>query len=243
MFLTSQLIFILVTLKYFTLITKDQQRSLDLARMLESNGHKTHFAPLFDIEYLEVNIESFDFGAVIITSSNAIKSLTDLNLNKDIEIFSVGTITGLDLRRAGFNNIKTAPDQDASSLRELIKSDYNKEQKILYICAEQVTMDFQEELAQLNIEVEKHVSYRITPKERLDNNLGESKLDYILVFSSRSARILLELVRQDSKLKEKFKLAKILCLSNKIAGEFRNSDFKKIGNFQELEILKEHYAL
>jgi len=229
-------------LKY-SLITKERERSEALEDMLKKNCHEVYFAPLFEIEYFEPIDKMFDFGAIIITSSNSIKSLIDLNIDKNTEIFSVGKITSLDLRKAGFNNVKTAINQDAQSLKELIRANYNKEEAILYICAQKVTMDFPKELARFNIKVEKYVSYKANPRNNIDGNLKEVRFDFILVFSSRSANIFIELTNRDPELKEKFKLAKILCLSNKIADEFKNSDFKNIGNFQESEILKEYYSL
>ena len=231
-----------MTLKY-CLITKERERSMALEDILKKDCQEVHFAPLFEIEYFEPYDIMFDYGAIIITSSNSIKSLIDLNIDKDIEIFSVGKITSFDLRRAGFNNIKTSLGQDAQSLKELISESYNKEEAILYICAQEVTMDFKKELAFFDIQVEKYVSYKINPKTNLDGNLRKIKFDHILIFSRRSAKIFLELTQLDLKLKDKFKLAKILCLSNKIADEFKNSDFKNIGNFQESEILKEYYSL
>lgn len=223
------------------LITKDQERSKKLEEILKREKNNLFFAPLFDIHYLKNKISRVDFGAIIITSANAIKSLIDLNIDKNIEIFSVGNMTSCELQEAGFDNIKTAKNQDALSLKELVIENYQKDLPILYLCGDKITLDFQKELRAVNIEVEKYVSYRTKKKNTLCPKLAHLNFDYILIFSKYSAQIFLEIVAQDEQLKNNFKLAKILCLSNKIADEFKNSDFKNIGNFHTLNILKEHY--
>lgn len=225
----------------YCLITKDQERSKNLENILKTQNYEVYFAPLFDVKYQAPEFTSLEFGAVIVTSANAIKALNSLNIDKEIEIFSVGKITTLELQEVGFKNIKTAPNQNANSLKELIISDYKLNKKLLYLCGDKITLDFQKELFDFGINVEKYVSYKTSPNTEIKPEIANIRFDYILVFSKYSAQIFLKLTNENKQLKDNFKLAKILCLSNKIADEFKNSDFKNIGNFSELEILKKHY--
>ncbi|MBL6664239.1 MAG: uroporphyrinogen-III synthase [Rickettsiales bacterium] len=223
------------------LITKDQKRSKNLEGILKKYHYHVHFSPLFDVKYLNNTITDQDFGAVIVTSAIVVAPLTEISLDKNIRIFSVGKFTTLELKNAGFTNIKTAPNQDANSLKELVISDYKENKEILYLCGDKITLDFKRELAEFNIKVRQYVSYQTNPRTEINKDICGVTFDYILIFSKNSAKIFLNLVNQNQELKDNFKLAKILCLSNKIADEFQNSDFKNISNFSELDILQKHY--
>ena len=223
------------------LITKDRERSQNLEKLLQDHQCQLYFAPLFEVSYLENVIEKKDFGAVIVTSANAVSSLTKMHLDKKITVFSVGKITTLELENAGFSNVKTAPNQDAASLKELIIAKYKQDKELLYLCGDKITLDFQKELEVVNMKVQKYVSYQTTPKTEITPDIAAIKCDYILIFSKYSAQLFLELSAKNVELKANFKLAKILCLSNKIADEFQNSDFQNIGNFSELDVLKKYY--
>lgn len=228
------------------LITRQYSRSKELSKLIEEVGHQPYFLELFKV----VNSEAIkhqdqlanNFKAVIITSANAINCLISLNFKKNIKIYSIGNITTKKLQAAGFNNILTSKPQNAKALEKLI-IDNHKSGEILHLQGPKITLDFSVSLAQKNIKVSKQLAYQIKPITKLQHNLANIDFDYVLIFSNNSAKIFLNLVNQDSNLKQQLVKAKILCFSTKIIAEFKKSDFKNIALFQDINFLKSYYDL
>ena len=225
------------------LITRQYSRAKELSHFLQENNHQTNYLPLFNVNTVKLGIDIEEFNAVIISSVNAIEALSKLNIRLNIIIYCVGRITAIELRKRGFNNIKIAKSQNAKSLKELIIYSHDPKDKILYLCAPNITLDFTEELKKYNILVKKYIAYNIKPIKIAQEDFSNIMLDYILIFSSNSAKLFLNLVNKNKSLKNTFLSAKILCLSDKIIAEFKDSDFKKIEHFAQNEILKQYYRL
>lgn len=228
------------------LITRHSNRAKELRKYLEENKTIVVCEPLFEVK--KVNIEKLNqnFGAIIITSKNAIESLLSYNFDKNIKIFCVGKKTANEVKKFGFLNIEFAVDENALSLMSLIVENYQaKNLPILYLHGEIITLDFAKELQNHNMVVKKILCYKTLEKDFSDEFLHfcqNNSFDYILVFSQNSAKIFANLAQKHNLIKF-FNNSKILGFSNKICDILIKSNFKKVAKFDEFKILKNYYNL
>ena len=156
------------------LITRPLQESLVFSGHVHRSNHsiRTICIPLFEIEIIEVEKDLSEVTTVIVTSSNAIKSLKKSQIVFNGKLFCVGETTELFAQKSGFCSISSA--KDLSSLIILIqKSMSNKIEKLVYFRGEEVVADLAGLLRMKHFNIDEVICYRKLPK-KLPKNIVAS---------------------------------------------------------------------
>ncbi len=228
------------------LLTREQNKSLELLNLLTKAGFKTFSEPLF----LTKNVSNIKLKGlkqpsfVIITSQNACNGLLKSGISKDIKIYAVGKKTARSLENLGFNQVVFPEVSSAKALKEMILAQ-EKPSCGAYFHGSIISLDFAAELKAAGFLIEKIQSYKIYRK----NNFSKELLDFskteffakVLIFSQNSAKIFLDLAKKHNLLAY-FKQSQILCMSEKILLEIKNSGFENAAIFSDFPILKEIYG-
>lgn len=227
------------------LLTRTHEHSHELAELLKKEGFSTFIEPLFSVKKITISQKNnSQIPAVIITSANSCDAVIDFGFDKNVKIFSVGKKTTQKLITAGFTNIVTAPESSAESLKQLIIQTTDKSSEILYFHGSIITLDFQSELAQFNLKVQKILAYETLAAENFSPEFlqisRQKTFDHVLLFSQNSAQIFFKLATRHNLL-EYFAASQILCLSEKILTDVKNFGFTNSANFTEFPILKKIY--
>ena len=228
------------------LITRPLIESEDLMVKLFSLGHKIVHIPTLKISAANVcPIDAKKYDAFIFTSANAIKNLKLNNQDTSKICFCVGSITEKIVRQKGYNNTISA-DGTVNALKNIIlNSDLiDKKKTIAYFCGDYISSNLDIELKNDGFQVDKIINY--TSEKIVDLNEENNKIinnhppDIIFIYSKRSAESFIEIVKKYS-LNGLMTESRVLCISEKVLGVFKNSGWNRLEVFQpgeELEKLK-----
>ena len=228
------------------LITRPLIDSEDLMGKLFSLGHKIVHIPTLKISASDVGpIDAKKYDAFIFTSTNAIRNLKLNNQDTSKICFCVGSITEKIVRLKGYNNTVSAGGTVNALKNIILNSDQiDKKKSIAYFCGDYVSSNLDIELKNDGFQVDKIINY--TSEKITDLNEENNKIiknhppDIIFIYSKRSAESFIEIVKKYS-LNGLMTESRVLCISEKVLGVFKNSGWKKLEIFQpgeELEKLK-----
>ena len=176
------------------LVTRPDAEARRTAQTLRARGHDVQVAPLLRIEPVPATIPEGPWTAVLMTSTNAARSISEhpaLARLKDCPVFVVGARTAQAARRAGFTLVDCA-DGDAASLAAMLARRFRGEPaRLLYLCGEQRAFDLAGALSRDGIDVCSVEVYRAVAADHfppeVDAALRAGSFDGILHFSRRSA--------------------------------------------------------
>ena len=101
------------------LLTRPLEDCSEMIIKFQSLGHKVSHLPLLSIKKIFYEkIDFSKFGAIIFTSSNAVRFLNMNGLDKNIKCFCVGDATEKEARGYGFSNT-IAAEGNVLNLKEL----------------------------------------------------------------------------------------------------------------------------
>ena len=146
------------------LITRPLQDSLAFSKQINqlNKSIKTICSPLFEIENFVVNHDLSNIGGLIITSSNALRSLKKSCIVFSGPVFCVGKSTALLAQSEGYHSISS--NGNTSELRNLIKTIVVKSsEKLIYFRGEETIGKLGEHLRNENYSVEEVICYRKVP--------------------------------------------------------------------------------
>jgi uroporphyrinogen-III synthase len=189
------------------LVTRPHPDDETTAARLRARGFEVLQAPMLRFEPLAfADDEDAHYGAVIVTSANALRGLTpqlkDSKLLK-LPLFAVGEHTASAARSAGFETVIPA-DGGAASLRELVLAGVKtkalkKASPLLYLAGADLARDLAGELGERGFTVVTHTTYRMAPVASLPGEVCgafvANAVEAVLHYSRRSARAFLEAVR------------------------------------------------
>ena len=190
------------------LLTRTIKDSTDLAKQLEAYNINSYIEPMFNMEYLDCNLDSADLSssqAVIFTSKNALYAIKNvIQKFAHLKCFVVGNATAKAAKRFKFKDVYIA-NNSAKSLADLILAKTAiKDGKLLYFCGELVTLDFKEELEKHGYNVQKFCVYKtVALKEfspELKDKINNNQIKTMLLYSSNTAEIFLDLIKQNDML-------------------------------------------
>ncbi len=229
------------------LVSRTKNQAKEVVKIIENKGFKAFVEPLFLIKNFMIKKqispeEILQTSFVIITSSNAIKALNQLNLAKNTKIFAVGIKTAKILESHGFNNVFFPKKSSALDLKNLIiKSKLNKEGLVIYLHGSKITLDFKGELKKYGFEVKKILAYETTEINSFSPKLLEfcskNRFSHILLFSKNNAKTFFNLAKKHNLL-EYLAHSQIVCLSEEILFDVKNFGFKNSITFADFPILK-----
>jgi uroporphyrinogen-III synthase len=195
-------------------------------------GHKIMHIPTLKIK--SANMETInikDFNALVFTSSNAVKNLSIKGEKKNIKCFCVGSVTEKIARLNGFTKTISASG-NVNALKNLILNtkELKKNDKLAYICGDQITLELDKELGREGFRVKKFINYF---SEKI-TSLNDANIDLIkkyppnviFVYSLRSAESFNSIVANYS-LAPMMTQSIVMCISKKIVDYFDKAGWKK----------------
>jgi uroporphyrinogen-III synthase len=189
------------------LVTRPQPDDEATAANLRARGFEVLLAPMLRFEPVAFRDDGgADYGAVIVTSANALRglmpNLKDSRLLK-LPLFAVGEHTAAAARGAGFENVIVAGG-DAGALRDGVlagvkRKTLKKTSPLLYLAGADLARDLAGELGARGFTVVTQTTYRMSPVSGLPRETCEAfaanRVEAVLHYSGRSARAFLEAAR------------------------------------------------
>jgi uroporphyrinogen-III synthase len=182
------------------LVTRPQPDNDSTAAILRARGWDVLAAPMLRFERVMPSIDpDAGFGAVIVTSANALRALAgqpvDDNLLR-LPLFAVGDRSAQAARDFGFATVISA-DGDAAALRDLLTNSakakvLKKDSTLLYLAGADLSRDLAGELGARGFTVVTQTTYRMAPVADLPDDVSTSfasgTIEAVLHYSRRSAR-------------------------------------------------------
>tara|TARA_Y100001936_G_scaffold247831_1_gene294489 strand:- start:487 stop:1191 length:705 start_codon:yes stop_codon:yes gene_type:complete len=214
------------------ILTRPFNDTENLMQELFNLGHKIIHIPTLKIK--SANLEKIDienFNALVFTSSNAVKNLSIKGEKKNVKCFCVGSVTEKIARLSGFTKTISASG-NVNALKNLIinSKELKKNDKLAYICGDQITLELDKELGREGFRVKKFINYfseKITTLN--DANIDLIKKyppNVIFVYSLRSAESLNSIVANYS-LAPMMTQSIVMCISKKIVDYLDKAGWKK----------------
>ena len=214
------------------ILTRPFNDTENLMQELFNLGHKIIHIPTLKIK--SANLEKIDienFNALVFTSSNAVKNLSIKGEKKNVKCFCVGSVTEKIARLSGFTKTISASG-NVNALKNLIinSKELKKNDKLAYICGDQITLELDKELGREGFRVKKFINYfseKITTLN--DANIDLIKKyppNVIFVYSLRSAESLNSIVVNYS-LAPMMTQSIVMCISKKIVDYLDKAGWKK----------------
>ena len=214
------------------ILTRPLNDTENLMQELFNLGHKIIHIPTLKIK--SANLEKIDienFNALVFTSSNAVKNLSVKGEKENIKCFCVGSVTEKIARLSGFTKTISASG-NVNALKNLIlnSNELKKNDKLAYICGDQITLELDKELEREGFRVKKFINYF---SEKI-TSLNDANIDLIkkyppnviFVYSLRSAESFNSIVANYS-LAPMMTQSIVMCISKKIVDYFDKAGWKK----------------
>jgi uroporphyrinogen-III synthase len=189
------------------LVTRPHPDDEATAASLRARGFEVLLAPMLRFEPVAFDDdEDVRYGAVIVTSANALRGierqLKDGQLRK-LPLFAIGEHTAAAARSIGFETVISAKG-GAASLRDLVLASVKaktlkKASPLLYLAGADLARDLAGELGERGFTVVTQTTYRMVPLSSLPREtcdaFAANRVEAVLHYSRRSARAFLESVR------------------------------------------------
>jgi uroporphyrinogen-III synthase len=189
------------------LVTRPHPEDETTASALRARGYEVLRAPVLRFEPVAFSDdEDGQYGAVIVTSANALRGLTPQLANSKLlklPLFAVGEHTASAARDVGFEIVISA-NGDAGTLRDLVLATVktrklHKTSPLLYFAGADLARDIAGELGTRGFTVVTHTTYRMSPVPGLPRETCEAfaanRVEAVLHYSRRSARAFVEAAR------------------------------------------------
>lgn len=189
------------------LVTRPGPDDALTAGALRARGLEVLCAPMLRFEAVPFQDEGdADYGAVIVTSANALRAVAPKLGNSrllKLPLFAVGEHTAAAAREAGFSEV-IASKGDAGALRDLVvagakSKQLKKASPLLYLAGADLARDIAGELGAKGFMVVTRTTYRMVPVPSLPREICDAfvahRIDAVLHYSRRSARAFLDAAR------------------------------------------------
>jgi len=230
------------------LITRSKNRSKKLKEALEISGYRVFIEPLFSIKKNLIALDSIKkntpkISNILISSTNAIYILKELNIPKKTAIYAVGSSTAEKIKKLGYNNIFYPKKSSGLQLYKFIIQNLSP-QTIHYFHGEKISFDFKNKLQKKGFEIKNFQVYKTIEIKKFSKNFSDfiinNKFEEILIFSQNSLEIFNKMLKKYN-LVEYFNYSNTICLSKKIAKNAQKIGFNKTQIFQKNPVLNKFY--
>jgi len=183
------------------LVTRPLEDATRTAQRLATRGHRALIAPLLEVRSFDgTELALDDVQAILATSGNGIRALARRSPRRDIAVFAVGTRTAAVACAEGFARVLDA-EGDAEALAALVQRRLQPHAgSLLHATGADSQDDLHALLERSGFRVRSCVLYEAHPVPFLGSAaceaLRDGSLDAVLIFSPRSARLLVERVRE-----------------------------------------------
>ena len=173
-------------------VTRPQVDGERTATALRTRGHEVLVAPLMRVETIVGDLDG-EWGAVVITSANAVNAIGDARARKDLiklPLFAVGERSAEAARLAGFTNVTSANGDVRDLVRLIAAHRVDGKALLLYLAGEDRAVDLLGELSSRGIVAEMRIVYRAVTEPfppALIEALKAGEVDAVMHFSRRSA--------------------------------------------------------
>ena len=214
------------------LVTRASPAAEKTATRLQALGHEAVIVPLSAIEPTRLAVPTRHFDALVVTSANALRSITHDELANFLPtpLYAVGKSTAAAARASGFTAILEGTD-DSAALANLIVRQMPRQGKILYLAGEPRKPILEEALKREGFLCTVHLAYCTVHAETAPDSLIEAfadgRIDAVLHYSKESARTFVRLIREVGLVSECCGAVQ-LCLSADIASSLDGLDFARI---------------
>jgi uroporphyrinogen-III synthase len=179
------------------LVTRPEPDAARTAERLVGLGHEPIVQPLLTIAFNAPPDDLRRPGAILVTSQNAVRALTQWRQISDwlgVPVFAAGPATARALAAAGFTDVRMGAG-DSGSLADTVLRDYRKDAgPLLYPAARNRAGALAGGLTAQGYDVRTVEAYRADPVARFDpkvrDALSRRAVDGILLFSGRTAKTL-----------------------------------------------------
>jgi uroporphyrinogen-III synthase len=214
------------------LLTRPRPDSEALAKRLQAAGIEALVAPMLEIAPREAPELDLDgVSAIVLTSANGARSLARVSDRRDLRVLAVGEATAAAAQEAGFADV-TSADGDSDALATLARDRLDAGAgAVLHVSGAHVAGDLEGALTAAGFAYRRAVLYEAKVAEALPEEaaraLRAGSLDGVLLFSPRSARTLIDLVRA-AELEGALGRLTAWCLSEAVAGAASPESWRRV---------------
>ena len=183
------------------LITRPKEDSTAIAERLEELGIEPVIEPLMTVEPVaDAKLDLEGVQAILLTSRNGVRALTDVTERRDIVVYAVGDSTAELARENGFKSVESASG-DNESLAELVRQRLKPgDGALLHAAGAAVAGDLAGTLTGDGFDVRRQELYAARPAAALSvatcGMLSDDAIDLVLFFSPRTAQTFVDLINQ-----------------------------------------------
>ncbi len=168
-------------------ITRTGEGAEKTARAVRAKGSEAIIAPVLTAHILSPAIDPHLYDALILTSRNGLKGFCALSPQRDLPVWCVGGATAEAARAAGFSHVYAA-DGDVATLVDLIRTQADPAQRMLYAAPTQPAQNLTQALTAAGFSICEVAVYETlnTPPALTDQDL--KRITHILIHSARAAQ-------------------------------------------------------
>lgn len=202
------------------IVTRPEEDAGPLRQTLEALGHSVILQPLMTIApRAGVTIPTRPWQAVVATSANGIRALSDPAALHGLPLLTVGPQSLKAAQDAGFPRAEAHGGDVDGLAAHVIDTHRPADGPILYLSGAETAGDLQGRLSAAGFDCHRLVLYDAVPATQLGEAaqaLRHGSADAVLLYSPRSARIWVRLVEAEE-LKAEAAALPSLCLSRNVA--------------------------
>jgi len=183
------------------LVTRPLGDARRTAKALEARGHEAVLLPLIEIRpNHEASVDLAGVQAILTTSANGVRLFAKSSVRRDLPLFAVGTASAAVAHSLGFADVRAA-EGDVASLVELVARESDASAGVfLHVAGSDLAGDLKSSLSARGFAVRRATLYDSRPIDRplaeIQRPLADPRLDGVLFFSPRTARIFVDLARR-----------------------------------------------
>lgn len=184
------------------LVTRPATDANDIAAELVALGHEPLLAPLLTIDYFKgPPLDCDGVQAILATSRNGVRAFSLRSTRRDLPILAVGPQTAAEARALGFTIVKDASGDTNSLKRAVLNWARPGSGTLLYAAGAERSADLGAALKASGFCIRTLVLYGAVEVRKLPPGvrraLEEGSLDAVLIFSPRSAQILVDRLNEE----------------------------------------------
>jgi uroporphyrinogen-III synthase len=208
--------------RHRALITRPQEDAADVAVALARRGITPVLAPMMRIVLQDddVDRELSAVQALLFTSRNGVRAFCRASSRRDLPALAVGDSTAALARDNGFLEVHSAGGDSDDLARLAIDTLNPSDGSLFHAAGETIAGTLFERLTAAGFTVVRRTLYDAVPVDQLSPEtqaaLQRGTLDYVLLFSPRTARVFVDRVR-DAELDGALKTLTAVCLSPAVA--------------------------
>ncbi len=181
------------------LLTRPREQAEALAIKLRARNIDVWIEPMLSIiPHTNVKLETDDYQALLVTSSNGADSLAEATTRRDLKLYAVGDVTAATLSHHDFADVWSA-DGNADDLAAMVEKDVDpSEGSLLHVGGVNLAGDLISRLRSKGYKTDHIALYHTVAASALTrevrNAMANREIDGVLFFSPETARIFVALV-------------------------------------------------